>query len=80
MTQRFNKTAYRQRSQVETVISMLKRNLDGCVRARRYWSQIREMALKALTHNLMILRLFIKVFYRASHDPWGAFQYSNRGS
>lgn len=66
MKQRFNTVAYRQRSQVETVMSMLKRNLDGCVRARRYWSQIREMALKALTHNIMILRLLSKVFYRAA--------------
>lgn len=68
MSQRFDTTAYRQRSQVETVMSMLKRNLDGCIRARSYWAQIREMALKALTHNLMILRLAIQVFYRAGRS------------
>ena len=65
MSQRFDTSAYRQRSQVETVMSMLKRNLDGCIRARTYWSQIREMALKVLTHNLMILWLITEVFYRA---------------
>jgi hypothetical protein len=65
MSQRFDTAAYRQRSQVETVMSMLKRNLDGCVRARTYWSQIREMGLKVLTHNLMIFWLFRQVFYRA---------------
>jgi len=65
MCQRFDAPAYRQRSQVETVMSMLKRNLDGCIRARTYWSQIREMALKVLTHNLMILWLATEVFYRA---------------
>lgn len=70
MSQRFNTTAYRQRSQVETVMSMLKRNLDGCIRARTYWSQIREMALKVLTHNLMILWLFTQVFYRAAASPF----------
>lgn len=68
MNQRFDRTAYCQRSQVETVISMLKRNLDGCVRARTYWSQIREMALKVLTHNIMILWLFRQVFYRAGRS------------
>ena len=67
MSQRFDEAAYRQRSQVETVVSMLKRNLDGCVRARTYWSQIREMALKALTHNIMILKRIKQLFYRACH-------------
>ena len=75
MSQRFDTTAYRQRSQVETVMSMLKRNLDGCVRARTYQSQIREMALKVLTHNLMIFWLSSEVFYRAGQKPlisgWG---------
>ncbi len=70
MTQHFDTTSYAQRSQVETVMSMLKRNLDGCVRARTYWSQIREMALKVLTHNLMIFRLFGQLFYRAGRSQF----------
>jgi len=55
MKQRFDRKTYRRRSQVETVMSMLKRNLDGCVRARSYWSQCRELLLKVLAHNVMIL-------------------------
>lgn len=46
---------YRQRWQVETVISMLKRNLGSCLRARTYWSQCREILLRLLTHNIMIV-------------------------
>ena len=64
MQKRFDLTAYRDRVQVETVISMLKRRLDAFVRGRTTWSQRREMRLKVLTHNVMIL-LRIQVFYRA---------------
>jgi hypothetical protein len=64
MKQRFNRKIYRRRSQVETVISMLKRNLGSWVRGLTYHSQCREMFLKALTHNIMILLL--RVFYRAA--------------
>jgi hypothetical protein len=70
MGQRFDHDAYAQRSQVETVISMLKRNLDGCIRACTYWSQCREMLLKVVTHNIMIAKLISKVFYRASHGQF----------
>jgi len=72
MCQRFDTTAYAQRSQVETVFSMLKRNLDGCLWARTYWAKIRQMALKALTHNITILRLLSKVFYRAGRESFFA--------
>lgn len=65
MKQRFARRTYRHRSQVETVISMLKRNLDGCVRSRGYWSQARELPLKVITHNVMILLFGKEVFYRA---------------
>lgn len=44
---------YGQRWQIETVFSMLKRNLGQSLRARRYWSQNREIALRILTHNLI---------------------------
>ena len=55
MQVRFNRKAYRQRSQVETVMSMLKRR-QGChVRGRSYHSQIRDLRLMVLTHNVMIL-------------------------
>jgi hypothetical protein len=55
MATRFNKNKYGQRWQVETVNSMIKRLIDSALRARQYWSQWREITLRALTHNIMIL-------------------------
>lgn len=57
MATRFNKKKYGQRWQVETVNSMLKRLLDSALRARHYWSQWREIFLRVLTHNVMVLRI-----------------------
>jgi transposase len=51
----FPKVLFGQRWQVETIFSMLKRNLGSALRARRYQSQNREMRLQILTHNLGIL-------------------------
>ena len=64
---------YGQRWQVETVNSMLKRLLDAALRARRYWTQHREIFLRTLTLNIMIL-WWIKVFYRARMSPFSSFQ------
>ena len=66
MKQRFPKRQYGQRWQVETVHSMIKRVLGAALRARSYWSQSREIILKALTLNVMILRCG-KVFDRAGY-------------
>jgi hypothetical protein len=55
MQQRFPKRAYGQRWQIETVFSMLKRNMGAALRARTYHSQNREIRLRVLTHNLAIL-------------------------
>lgn len=49
------KKRYGQRWQVETVNSMLKRLLGSALRARKYWSRGREMSLRLLTLNVMIL-------------------------
>jgi hypothetical protein len=57
MKTRFNHRAYRRRSQVETVMSMLKRNAGACLRGRTYQSRRRDMLLMVLTHNIAI-RLF----------------------
>jgi hypothetical protein len=54
MKVRFNKKAYRQRPQVETVFSMLKRNLGPALRGRSHWSRCRDMLLRVLTHNIML--------------------------
>lgn len=63
MAKRFDKKKYGQRWQVETVVSMIKRLLGSALRARKYWTQSREIILRVLTHNIMILRYW--VFYRA---------------
>jgi hypothetical protein len=68
MQVRFDRPAYRQRAQVETVISMIKRRQANCVRGRSYHSQCRELRLLALTHNIMIL-VIVEVFYRAVLTP-----------
>lgn len=47
--------AYGQRWQVETVNSMIKRNLTDELMAQRFQSRCREMRLLVLTHNIMIL-------------------------
>jgi hypothetical protein len=49
------KTRYGQRWQVETMISMLKRLLGSALRARRHWSRCREIMLRVITLNVMIL-------------------------
>lgn len=55
MTVNFDKDTYGQRWQVETVMSMLKRNLREELFAKSHQSQIREMMLKVITHNTAIL-------------------------
>jgi hypothetical protein len=68
MKARLHLTRYTQRWQVETVNSMLKRLLGSALRARHYWSQCREILLRAITLNIMILRT--RVFYRAGLSPF----------
>jgi hypothetical protein len=64
MKYRLHTTRYSSRWQVETVHSMSKRLIGSEMRARSYWSRGREMVLRALTLNIMILRRPV-VFYRA---------------
>jgi len=62
----FDRKTYGQRWQVETVISMIKRNQGDELLAKNYWSQNREMLLKVLAHNIaVILPLLNELFYRA---------------
>ena len=56
MATRFNRELYGQWWQVETVNSMIKRNLGSFLHARSYWSQCREMMLRLFVHNVMIVR------------------------
>ena len=64
MQTRFDREVYRNRVQVETVMSMIKRRQGSHVRGHKYWSQCRDLRLMAITHNIMIL-VIIEVFYRA---------------
>jgi hypothetical protein len=62
------KAKYGQRWQTETVNSMIKRRLGSALRARRYWSQCREIILRVITHDVMIvirIRVFDRVFMTA---------------
>jgi len=61
--------SYGQRWQVETVFSMIKRNLTDSLRSKDYWSQIREVFLLAITHNLLIvLFLFQRAFLQSKYS------------
>ncbi len=55
MRSRFDRAAYRRRSQVETVMSMIKRRQGAHVRGRSHHGRCRDLRLLALTHNVMIL-------------------------
>jgi hypothetical protein len=46
---------YCQRWQIETVNSMVKRNLSSACRSRTAWGRKRDILLRAVTHNLMII-------------------------
>ena len=64
MKARLHLTRYSQRWQAETVNSMLKRLLGSALRARKYWTQCREIFLRIITLNVMILKRR-RVFYGA---------------
>jgi hypothetical protein len=68
MQRKFPKKTYGQRWQIETVFSMLKRNLGSALRGRNYHSQTREIRLRVITHNIMIL-LQITMFYTEQNGP-----------
>ncbi len=69
MQVRFDRDAYHDRCQVETVMSMIKRRQDCHVRGGSYHIHCRDLYLMALTHNVMIL-VIIQVFYRARMSPF----------
>ena len=58
----FPQKAYGQRWQIETVFSMIKRNLSSALAARRPFAVNREVLLKVITHNLMIIRRLYNIF------------------
>ncbi len=64
MATHFDHAKYGQRWQVETVNSMIKRQLGSALRSRTYHQQNPELKLRVITHNIMLL--WIKPFYRAT--------------
>lgn len=62
MKTRFFGLIYRQRWQIESLISRHKRRLGTALHSRTWRTQKKECLLRILTHNLMILRLLEKVF------------------
>jgi hypothetical protein len=56
MATRFSTNVYGQRWQVETLNAMLKRALCSFLRARSYWSQMRELMMRLITFNILVLR------------------------
>jgi hypothetical protein len=56
MMLRFNAKVYGQRWMIETLNSMLKKRLGSFLRARTYWSQMREIMLRLFSFNVLILR------------------------
>jgi hypothetical protein len=55
MEAHLKQSRYTQRWQVETVNSMIKRLLGSALRARTYWSRFRELLLRGITLNVMIV-------------------------
>ena len=74
MQVRFDRHAYHDRCQVETVVSMLKRRQGSHTTGRTYHRRCRDLYLMVLTHNAMIL-ILLRVFYRAGREsfPRGVF-------
>ena len=62
---RFPRALYRQRWHAESVFSRHKRRLGAALTARSARAQRREVLLRVLTHNLMILRPPSEGFNRA---------------
>jgi len=56
MALHFDRKRYGQRWMVETLNSMLKKRLGSFLRARTYWSQMREIMLRLFTFNVLLLR------------------------
>jgi len=65
LRQHFPAKAYGQRWQIETVFSMIKRNLGSALTSRRPFAINREVFLRVITHNLMIIRRLLTSFQQS---------------
>lgn len=64
----FPRRRYGRRWQIETVFSMVKRNLGSALRSRRPFALNREVTLKVVVHNLMILKRRRACFQRSNSN------------
>lgn len=69
MSRWLDEKAYGQRWRGETVNSMLKRRLGEALGATNYWSQFREMFLRAIVNNVIILWRYLRGSLRSTRDP-----------
>src|SRR5690606_107722 len=60
-----------QRAQVETAMSMLKRNLGDALRCRSDSARQRELVLRSIVHNIMIIGARMKGRDRAERTQFG---------
>ena len=65
----FPRKRYGQRWQIETMFSMVKRNLGSALKACKPYSLNREVILKLIVHNLMILKRRLPCFQRSMYVP-----------
>lgn len=56
MALNFDTVRYGQRWMIETLNSMFKKRLGSFLRARTYWSQMREIMLRLFSFNVLVLR------------------------
>jgi hypothetical protein len=69
LKQWFPRKKYGRRWQIETVFSMVKRNLGSALKARKPYSLNREVVLKVIVHNLMILKRRLPCFQQSIYVP-----------
>jgi len=65
----FPKKTYGQRWQIEAAFSMLKRRLGSALASRRPFALNREVLLRVITHNLMIIKHAFSCFQRSITVP-----------
>ena len=69
LDRRFPKKAYGQRWQIEATFSMLKRHLGSALTRRKPWDINREVLLRVITHNLMIIKRVVLSFQQSMTVP-----------
>jgi hypothetical protein len=68
LQRRFPRKTYGQRWQIEAAFSMLKRKLDSALRRRRPFALNREVLLRVITFNLMLIRRHAQSFQQSMTD------------